>query len=166
VLGASAGYEHVSSDQAERQYNPGDNTDPASGNSRTAFNWTERLKSDNWSYGLSAQVPVLPKKLELAASWSYQKSDGEGTFTSSRSTALLDLDASDDYTLRTLELKATWNAARQLAFVLGYVHEKYEQSDTQWDGYTYTSRTSFLSGAYADEDYNVHVGYLLTRFTF
>lgn len=165
LLGASAGYERVVTDQAQRQYNPGDITDPAAGNSRTAFNWTESLESDLWSYGLFAKVPVLPNKLDFAASWSYQKSDGEGLFTSSR-TPLLDLNDSDNYKLQALEFKAIWKAARQLELVLGYRYEKFEESDTQWDGYVSVSRTSFLTGAYADEDYNVHIGYLLTRFTF
>jgi len=69
IVGASAGYERVDSDQRERQYSPGGNTDPASANTPTAFNWSEKLGSSNWSYGLSAKVPVVKGKLDLAATW-------------------------------------------------------------------------------------------------
>jgi hypothetical protein len=165
ILGASAGYERVVSDQRERQFSPGNDTNPDSASTATAFNWTESLRSDNWSYGLSARIPVVKNKLDLAASWNHQRSDGEGLFTSTGS-ALLDIGASDDYTKNTLELKATYHVAKQLELTLGYLHEKLDYSDDRWNQYKYVTGNSFLTGAYTDTDYDINVGYITTKYSF
>ncbi len=165
VLGLSSGYERLESDQRERQYSPGNSTNPSSADTATAFNWYESLESDVWSWGLSAKVPVVKDKLDLAATWNYQESDGEGLFFSTGK-ALVDLDASGDYTKDTLEIKATYHVAKQLEVTLGYLHERLDYSDDQWNQYKYSSTNAFLSGAYADEEYDLNVGYLKMKFTF
>lgn len=165
TLGASAGYERVISDQRERQYTSGTNSNPASASTTSVFNWTESLKSNNWSYGLSAKVPVVKGKLDLAASWNYQKSDGEGIF-SSTGKPLEDIDASDDYTKDTLEVKAIYHVAKQLEVTLGYLHEKLDYSDDQRSDYDYVTGTTFLTGAYSDVDYDINLGYLQMKYKF
>lgn len=162
---ASAGYENVVSDQRERSYSPGGNTDPAAANTATAFNWSESLRSDNWSFGLSAQVPIVKDKLVFDASWNHQNSDGEGIFTTTGS-ALLDIAASDDYTKDTVDVRVTNHVAKQLTLTLGFKHERLEYSDARWDKYKYVSSASFLSGAYADMDYDINLGYLEMKYSF
>ncbi|MHB8836943.1 MAG: MtrB/PioB family outer membrane beta-barrel protein [Candidatus Methylomirabilia bacterium] len=165
TLGASAGYEYVDSDQRQRQFNPGNNTDPASPDTVTAFNWSESLRSNNWSCGLAAKIPVLKDKIDLTASWNYQQSDGKGLF-SSTGKALADISDSDDYTKHTVAVKATFHVTQQLEVILGYLHEELDYSDDQWNQYKYATNTSFLTGAFSDVDYNIDVGYLKMRFSF
>lgn len=165
TLGASAGYERVVSDQRERTYSPGNDTNPDSPDTRTAFNWSESLRSDNWSYGLSVRIPVVKDRLDFAATWNRQQSDGEGLFSSTGAT-LEDIGASGDYTKDTVEVKATYHVAKQFEVILGYLHETLDFSDEQLNNYTYATGPSFLSGAYADMDYDIMVGYIKTKFSF
>jgi MtrB/PioB family decaheme-associated outer membrane protein len=165
VVGASGGYERVVSDQRQRQYNPGNNTNPDSPNTATAFNWTESLRSDNWSCGLSARIPLVKEKLDLAAAWNFLESDGEGIFAST-ARALENLDASNDYTKDTLEIEAVYRVFAQLAVTLGYRHERLDYRDDQWSGYKYAGTNTLLTGAYADEEYDLDIGYLTMKFTF
>lgn len=166
TLAASAGYEKVVSDQRERTYSPGNSTNPASPSTATAYNWTESLRSDNWSYGLSARVPIVKERLVLSASWNHQKSDGEGLFTTTGRTALEDIATSDDYTKDTVEVKATSRVAQRLEVTLGFRHEKLDYSDARWDKYKYATSASYLSGAYSDTDYDINFGYLEMKYSF
>jgi hypothetical protein len=164
-FGAFAGYEWVSADQRSRQFNPGNNPNPDSGSTATAFNWTEDLRSDNWSIGLWARVPVVKDAMDLAASWNYQNSDGEGLFTST-GRALEDIDASNDYTKNTLKIEAIFRVSKQLDAILGFLHEELDYTDDQWKDYKYASANVFLSGAYSDTDYVIDVGYLKMKYRF
>lgn len=165
TLEASVGYERVVSDQRERQYNPGTSTNPATANTATAFTWSESLRSDVWSCGLSAKVPIVKDKFDIAAVWNYQKSNGEGVFSATGRT-LKDIVASDDYTLNTVEIKTTYHVAKQLEVTLGFLHEKLDYTDDKTTHYKYATSTSFLSGAYSDEDYDINVGYFKTKYSF
>lgn len=165
TLGASAGYERVVSEQRERQYTSGTNANPAAADTASVFNWSESLESDNWSFGLSAKYPIVKGKVDLAASWNYQKSDGEGIFTSAGK-PVEDIDASDDYTKDTLEVKAIYHAAPQFDVIVGFLHEKLDFSDDQWSDYDYVTGTTFLTGAYTDQDYDINVGYVKMKYSF
>jgi len=112
-----------------------------------------------------ANVPLVKDKLDFAASWNYQKSDGEGLFSSTGKT-LVDIAASDDYTKSTLEIKAIYHVAKQLEVILGYLYEKLDYSDDQWNKYKYAPAASFLSGAYSDVDYDINVGYVKMKYSF
>jgi MtrB/PioB family decaheme-associated outer membrane protein len=165
TLTASAGFEKVVSDQQERTFSPGNDTNPASANTATAFNWSERVKSDNWSFGLSAKVPIVKDKLTLGASWNRVKSDGEGLF-STTANPLADLGASDDYTRDTVDVRLSYRVAKQLELTLGFQHEKLDYNDDRWKNYAYVSSATFLSGAYADTDYDINLGYLKMKYSF
>lgn len=165
AFGVGAGYERVVSDQQQRQFNPGNSTNPASPDTATAFNWSESVRSNNWSCGLSAKFPIVKDRWDLAATWNYQQSDGEGLFSATGRT-FENIAESDDYTKNTVEVKAIFHVAKQLELILGYVFEKLDYSDDRWKQYAYATNNSFLSGAYADEDYDINVGYAKMKYSF
>ncbi|RJX25018.1 MAG: hypothetical protein C4531_18030 [Desulfurivibrio sp.] len=138
-----------------------------------SYLWSQEIDDSFWTYGLSTQVGLLEDILKLVVSWEYQKSDGKTTFSSQGVDPLADITRFDDYTKKLLEAKLVYSFARQLDIALGYVYEKYTYNDTQYDGYQYVvpqtfvvSDGAYLTGAYADHDYEASIGYLTVRYTF
>jgi hypothetical protein len=110
-------------------------------------------------------VPIVKDKLTLGASWNRVKSDGEGLF-STTANPLADLGASDDYTRDTVDVRLSYRVAKQLELTLGFQHEKLDYNDDRWKNYAYVSSATFLSGAYADTDYDINLGYLKMKYSF
>jgi MtrB/PioB family decaheme-associated outer membrane protein len=118
-----------------------------------------------WSYGLNGRMPLLEDRLKLMVNWEHQKSVGESNFGIDET--LEDIGTVADYTKKLLEAKAVYAVNRQLEVILGYMYEKYIFRDLQYIGYDFTaSGNSFLSGAYAFQDYENNVGYLLLNYHF
>ncbi len=170
-LNGFVGYEKTEADSNHRNFtNNADPTTPTTGN--TNYNWTESLEGDYWVYGLTAVVPVIPDTVDFIASFEYQNSDGAASFTRDSAVtlaALQNIDESDDYTRKLLQAKAIYKYTKNMAITLGYVYEKYEYSDAQYNGYTYTVASppnTFLSGAYADASYEANVGYVTVKYGF
>lgn len=167
-LGGFVGYEKSSTSSDSRNFVA--SADPGAGTVGGDYNWSQELESDYYAYGVTAEVPLVTDKLDLLASWRYGKSDGENSFASEGATLLENIDKSDDYSRQTLEAKAIYRFSEQLRFALGCLYEKYRYSDAQYDGYSaYNSgvfNSHYLSGAYADSDYEASVGYLTASYTF
>lgn len=136
-----------------------DDGDPGS------FRWTQALNEDFWTVGVLAQVMLMNDRLKLSMSWEYQKSDGESDF-GSQGTPLQDIEESIDYDITTFELKGVYALTSSFDVTLGYLYEESEYDDLQFIGYEYLPPGSLLSGAYADHDYEAHVGYLTVRYNF
>lgn len=166
-LSGFLGYEHSETEQDQRRYSPGDNTDPATGTVGAAYNWEEEKTFDTWAYGLMAEVPLLKEKIDFVVSWNHQDVDGEADFSTEGASPLVDIDEVDDYTKKELELKCICRVAQNLDMTLGYLYEKYKFHDAQFDSYVFAPNTStLLSGAYADNDYEANIGYLMASYRF
>lgn len=166
-LNGFVGYEKTDNDSSHRNFLT--DADPATAATSSNYNWEETLSGDYWVYGLSALVPVIPDTVDFVASFEYQDSDGQATFTRQIAPALSDVDESDDYTRKLVQAKAIYKYAKNMDITLGYVYEKYEYSDAQYNGYTYTVGSpinTYLSGAYADASYEANVGYLIVKYGF
>lgn len=169
-LSGFVGYEKTEADSNHRNFTT--NADPSTAATNTNYNWTETLDGDYWAYGISALVPVVPETLDFAISFEYQDSDGSASFTRDSAVtlaALQDIEESDDYTRKILQAKAIYKYAPNMDITLGYIYEKYEYSDAQYNGYTYTVASpvnAFLSGAYADASYEANLGYLMVKYGF
>ncbi len=123
------------------------------------------VESDLWTYGLVGKLPLMDDKLHLEVSWEYQKSDGESNFSIDGS--LENIATVADYDKKKFEAKATYAVNPKLGVTLGYLYEQFDYSDLQYEGYDYTaSGGSYLSGAYADNNYEANVGYVLFRYGF
>jgi MtrB/PioB family decaheme-associated outer membrane protein len=171
-VSAFAGYEMNEANADRYAYTAGSGAPPQTADptiddgNPDSYLWSQDLTDDFWTYGVSAQVPLLDDKLRIVMSWEYQDSDGQSDFSSQGATALEDIDLSDDYKMTTLEAKAVYAFAEKLDFTLGYIYEKYKYEDLQYDGYEYVPSGSYLTGAYADHDYEANIGYLLVKYGF
>lgn len=169
-LSGYVGYEKVNQDSKNRQFSSGDNTNPASGTVGTAFNWSQELQSDYWALGAMAEVPLIENKLDAVLAYNYQKNDGSNEMNSEGATALEDIDEVDDYDLQQIEAKCLYTYSENLKIVVGYRYEKLDYADDQYEDYNFSKVGAFdsyyLSGAYADNDYEANIGYLALNYRF
>lgn len=165
-------YEIVRSDSFLRQFTNGGNPFPDSGTqNNTNFNWNLNRKDDNYAYGVTADVPVVKNTLNVVASWTYERANGETDFSTDGNPlvtkAFSNINNVDDYTKKVINAKAIYAVNKNLNLTLGYAYENYSLNDAELNGYTYVpSAGNYLSGAYSDHDYEAHVGYLTAAYKF
>lgn len=109
----------------------------------------------------------MAEKLRLYAGWDWAESDGKSEFDSAD---IIDTDEVEDFTQHILSLKGTYFIDEAWSVTLGYVYEEWDYSDDQWNNYVIVVPGSrgdtFLSGAYDDQDYEGHTGYLSVKYKF
>ena len=129
--------------------------------------YTQKINDDFWTYGLAANVSATDK-LSFNLSWQYQESDGEVNFGNNvTGTPLEDIKHSDDYTKKQLAAKAIYAIDPKLKMTLGYLYEKFEYQDANYQNYTNVVDSAFYySGLYANPDYEANVGYLMASYGF
>lgn len=143
---------------------------------RTGDSWEFEQKEDTYSYGVRADIGLIPKKLMLVIEHDYVDSNGSGDFSGS-STALsgyspstLNLSKWDDYRRWSLKVKTTYICTKALSFDVGYAYERYRYNDAQYDGYRYVNSTAtagyYLTGALADPNYTANVYWLSMTYKF
>ncbi|MDG4475621.1 MtrB/PioB family outer membrane beta-barrel protein [Thiovibrio frasassiensis] len=126
----------------------------------------EKTDDDFWTYGLAANVTAT-EKLTFDLSWQYQKSDGAVNYDNSlNNTTYESISATDDYTKKTLEAKATYAIDPKLGLTLGYLYEKMEYSDISYANFTNVVGNFYYSGVYADPNYEANVGYVMVKYGF
>jgi MtrB/PioB family decaheme-associated outer membrane protein len=171
-LSGFAGYESYKADSNHYNFRAGAGTPPQAADptindgNPDSYRWTQSLDDNFWTVGLMGQMPLMKERLMLSLSWQYQKSDGETDFTTEGTTPLLPINQSEDYDITTVEAKALYAVTEDLDLTLGYLYEKSKYEDLQYLGYEYQPPGSYLTGAYADHDYEAHVGYLTARYNF
>ncbi|MBE0585800.1 MAG: MtrB/PioB family outer membrane beta-barrel protein, partial [Desulfofustis sp.] len=166
-LSGFAGYENYQADSNHYNYAPGQFADPRISDSNPAtYRWTQDVGEDFWTVGVKAQVPIIPERLELSLSCQYQKSEGESDFTSEGTSTLLPITKYDDYDITTVSAKIDYTLTDRLGLGVGYLYEKSTYEDLQYLEYDYNPGGTYLSGAYADHDYEAHVGYVTLKYRF
>lgn len=163
-------YEKVKDESNHRYFQTGGNPDPSSGTTisgttYTSYNWSATLNDENIGYGAAVEVPIVKDKLDFLTSWDYARADGKVVFRPS-GPALVFIDHYDDYVKKTLNAKFICKLTRELKLTAGYLYENYEYVDQEFDGYQFVLGTNAFSGAYADHDYEAHVGYLMASYRF
>ena len=113
-----------------------------------------------------AQMPHMEDRLKLSISWQYQQSEGKSDFTSEGTSTLEPIDQYDDYDINTVDVKAVYALTEKLDLSLGYLYEKSTYEDLQYLEYSYNPSGTSMSGAYADYDYEAHVGYVTVKYSF
>lgn len=168
-LSGYVGYEMVEQDSKHRQYSGGD-ADPSAGTVGSSFNWSQQLQSDYWALGVKAEVPLIKNKLDAVLAYNYQQNDGSNDMTSGGASPLEDIEDVEDYDLHQVEAKCLYTFSENLKMTLGYLYEKLDYADDQYDDYNNFKVGSFdsyyLSGAYADNDYEANIGYLKLSYLF
>ena len=175
-------YEAVKYFQFQRQlpFNATTGFDPSTPPTPQAFNWDAKQKDKSYDCGIGADIYVIPKKLTLKLRHDYVRSNGNVDLTyllgdnplpSGRTQDNIDISDWDDYRLRSYALKAVYSVTEKLALSLGYIHEKFNFDDAQYEGYQYVPATSgtngaFLTGAFGNQSYRADVFFFSASYTF
>ena len=180
-------YEYAILDQFQRTFSAGTAGvfNPANAPTATAFNWKVSETDYNWAFGAGTDVYVVPKKLTLRLQYTFVKSKGFADYTYLLPANLLALQAPvntlnqnnidignlDNYTLNYFLAKVTYNPIKPLALSIAYVYEKYLYDDAQMNGYQYVptlngSILSFLTGAYANQNYSANIWFASASYLF
>jgi MtrB/PioB family decaheme-associated outer membrane protein len=177
-LFGSFDYEYVRQDQFQRQATSA--IDPSLPPTPTDFNWTAAQKSENYSYTAGAEIFIIPEKLTLLLQYSYLQADGSVDYTyllgavllpAGRNQDNIDLSNWDGYKLSYFCIKLSYNATKAISVAAGYVYEKYDYNDAQYDGYQYIpaasgSNGAYLTGAYNNPSYESNVGFVTLSYRF
>jgi MtrB/PioB family decaheme-associated outer membrane protein len=160
-LFGSFNYELVRQDQFHRQSST--TVDPSLPPTPTAFNWTSVEKNENYGYMAGAEISIVPEKLTLRLQYSYLQADGVVDFTyllganplpAGRTQDNIDFPNWDSYKLSYFLVKLTYNMTKSLSVAAGYVYEKYDYNDVQYDGYQFVPAVTGTNGAYLTGAYN------------
>ncbi|MRR17333.1 MAG: hypothetical protein EG826_12845 [Deltaproteobacteria bacterium] len=145
-------------------------TDPATAPTAANFNWTSDAKENSYGYGVGADISIITDKLTLSLLHNSIKSDGTIDYTyllgavplpAGRTQDNIDLNAWDNYQLNNFVAKATYQVTKMVAVSATYAYESFSYEDSQYRNYLYIpGATGYLTGAYADPSYHVHVVFL------
>ena len=177
-LSVFADHEEVKYDSRHRIVGSGTTTgayEPSTAPNASNYNWTGNIKDRNWAAGFAVDWPVS-EKLFLKASAIYYKADGyvdlaleQGVPTSV--TPPGPVSAWDDSRRTSFTIRADYTFSKSLSLRAGYAYEKYEYSDSQYDGYRNvvpgsSNQDSYLTGVGAFQAYKAHIlfGVLSYRF--
>ncbi|MGA2525415.1 MAG: MtrB/PioB family decaheme-associated outer membrane protein [Smithellaceae bacterium] len=177
-LFGSFDYEYVRQDQFQRQTTG--TVDPSLPPVPAAFNWTAAQKDENYSYAAGAEIFIVPEKLTLLLQYSYLQADGSVDYTyllganplpAGRTQDNIDLSNWDGYKLTCVLIKLSYNVTKSLSVAAGYVYEKYDYNDAQYDGYQYVpavtgTNGAYLTGAYNNPSYESNVGFMTVTYRF
>ena len=180
-------YEYAILDQFQRTFpaNTAGVFNPANPPTATAYNWTVAETDYNWAYGVGTEVYAMPKKLTFRFQYSYVKSKGFADYTyllpanllaqqapiNTRTQDNIDIGNLDSYTLTYFLAKVTYNPIKPLSVSVGYAYEKYIYDDAQLNGYQYLPNSaaapvSFLTGAYANQNYRANIWFASASYLF
>jgi MtrB/PioB family decaheme-associated outer membrane protein len=149
--------------------------EPGSPPNASNYNWAGNIKDRNWAAGFALDFAAT-EKLAIKASAIYYKTDGyvdlslqQGVPTSV--VAPVPISAWDDTKRTSLTVKAVYAFSKTLSFTGGYAYEKYEFSDSQFEGYANTiagssNQNSYLEGVYARPQYKANILYVLVNYHF
>jgi MtrB/PioB family decaheme-associated outer membrane protein len=177
-LFGSFDYEYARQEQYQRQTTGA--VDPSLPPTSTNFNWTAAQKSQNTSYMAGSEIFIIPEKLTLLLQYSYLKADGSVDYTYllganplpvGRTQDNIDLPDWDAYRLSSFCIKLSYTVTKAISVAAGYVYEKYDYNDVQYDGYQYVPATSgsngaYLTGAYSNPSYESNVGFVTLTYRF
>lgn len=129
--------------------------------SESGTDYTQKMEYDTFAYGLALDIPINDELL-ITANWNYADVDGSSKFNTAD---LLNMSDVEDYTKQDLQIEGTYQFTESLALSLGYIYEKYQFDDDQWNDYDYTL-VGPLTGAYAEQDYEANIAYLTASYSF
>jgi MtrB/PioB family decaheme-associated outer membrane protein len=177
-LFGSFDYERIRQDQFQRQTTGA--VDPSLPPTSTNFNWTAAQKDENYSYSAGAEIFIIPEKLTLLLQYSYLQADGSVDYAyllganplpAGKTQDNIDLSNWDGYKLSYFLIRLSYNVTKSLSVAAGYVYEKYDYNDAQYDGYQYVpavtgTNGAYLTGAYNNASYESHVGFVTLSYRF
>jgi MtrB/PioB family decaheme-associated outer membrane protein len=172
-LFGSFDYEYARQDQFQRQTTGA--VDPSLSPTTTNFNWMAAQKSENYSYTVGSEIFIIPEKITLLLQYSYTQADGSVDYTylwgatplqGGRTQDNIDLSNWDGYKLSCFCIKLSYTVTKTISVAAGYVYEKYDYNDAQYDGYQYVTTGAYLTEAYNNPSYESNVGFVTLSYRF
>lgn len=135
------------------------------------YNLGSTLNDFSVNYGLTCDVTLKRRRLNLILSWEQLRSDGNVIWTpqaEASSVALGNINNYDDYRKSLFNAKAVYRHSEELTGTLGFQWERLIYSDLQFDNYLnrLTSPAALLTGAYSDQNYAARTLYLEASYRF
>ena len=139
------------------------------------YNWTGKIKDRNYAIGAAVDL-AISEKLSIKGSAIWYKTDGsvdlalqEGVPASV--TPPVPISTWDDSKRTSFTIKAVYALNKSWTITGGYAYEKYDVSDSQYDGYRYTvpgssGQDSYLNGTYAFTSYKYNLIYAVVNYRF
>jgi MtrB/PioB family decaheme-associated outer membrane protein len=138
-----------------------------------AYNWQSDRKDVNYAVGINVDADIIKDKLTSRIGWSYEKADGSEDFTgeginlSTLGTPVVNNAAVDDYTKQTVRANLSYMVNKNIKIGLNYLYERFNYSDDHYNGYVNVpTATTHFTGAYANPNYEAHVGYMTVAYKF
>jgi len=152
----------------------------AFGAAPTDANYDYKVKRENasYDYGLNMDVDIIKNILSAGLGWRYAYSNGNESFVTNRTiTPLVNIPADDDYTRQTLTAKLNYKISKNLGISGGYSYERLAYSEGELNNYQNVViagappapgavSTGYLTGVYANQDFEAHVGFVKLAYSF
>jgi MtrB/PioB family decaheme-associated outer membrane protein len=157
-------YEKTHYDSQHWQGNPVASLAPAGGPPSTSFLWSSRVADKNYLFGVAADWQAN-ERTKLKGSLIWEETDGTADFTSNAiNFPLFNIPAYDSFNKIALTLSAVYQIDKNFEITTGYAYERYRYDDAQLNGYNYTIGGNYLSGAYANPQYNANIIYVTLKY--
>lgn len=158
---------------SSRRYQTASAANPFSAvNDANNFNWASTRRDYNYAVGANIDVNVIKNRLTTGAGYRYESVDGTEDFGSSFNPTLLTPVLAkntqvDNQTKQIITANLGYKITQNLKIDLNYLFEKLEYSDDHWVNYNYApSAGTNLTGAYANPNYEAHVGFVKLAYSF
>ena len=161
--------------QFQRTYTSDSTADPNGTQNSTNYNYDVRFKDNSYSWGVGTEIYLMPKKLSLLLQYDNINSNGNADFTYLFASALtggrtndnIDMANWDDYRRNSYSAKIRFTTNSHYIFTVGYAYEYYKFDTAAYDNYLMIPQgTNYLSGAYANPDYNAQVIFAAIEYRF
>lgn len=141
--------------------------DPFGVSNTDNFNWTSQRKDLNYALGFKTDLDIIKGKFSVGAGYRYENANGSNDFTTNvTGINYANVSELDDYIKHSVNAKMVYNFTKALTAELGYLYEHLKYSDDAYNGYSYIVGTNYLSGAYANQNYDASVVYTKLSFKF
>lgn len=140
------------------------------------FNWSSDRKDRTYACGLKADIDIIKNILSAKTGWRYEKTHGSNDFSYPGTvvTPPQNISALDNFERQTFNLSFAYQMTKQMLMSLGYMYERLKYNDNAWNGYQLANTDGagggapgvFLTGAYANPNYQAHLGFLKLSYSF
>jgi hypothetical protein len=160
--------------QFQRTLSTTGNPDPSSTPDASNYNWDVKFKDNSYSWWLGTEIYLMPKTLSLLLQYDNVNSNGNADFTYLFAAALpfgatndtIDMANWDDYRRSSYSAKLKYTMANHYTFVVGYAYESYKYKNAEYDNYLLNLGANYLTGAYADMNYDAQILFVAVEYRF
>ncbi len=140
------------------------------------FTWKTKRNDINYALGVSGDFTIIQKVLALGAGYRYESANGSNDFTTSylgkvytsgATSFPTNITSLDDYTKHSLNANLKYTINKNMSMELGYLYEHMKYSDNAYNNYLYIPQSgNYLTGAYANPNYDANVVYTKLSYKF